>query len=431
MKKRLGALVSDRQGNFAIMTALTLPLLMGVAGAGLELTRALQVKSDIQNAADAATLAAATKFRETAGEMSDEELKTEVARFLSASEFAQELSDADQKILAPTLGENAPSDVEKKAAGVEIGTATSRFKTDKGTGFKVSTTINYQMPLNPMLEFIGAKSIKLSATSTSESSFNNGSPMSMYLVLDRSGSMSFKTDTIDKSRYYCQNYTAENWKYYPGLQSSIPCYVNKSTSLKTAVSFLVTTLNTSDPTYKAGSSPESTLVRTAAIAYNDASFSAQQMSWGTARANTYVQAIPQLPQGGTNANSALTTAYNALKSDNGKLETTAEGREHAAKGNAFYNRYIVLMTDGEMTGNSSTWNASIDEQVRATCAKAKKDDIKIFTIAFMAPDKGKTLLQACATSLDNYYAPENMEEIVAAFGDIAKKAAGNVSRLTN
>lgn len=431
MKKHLGALLGDRQGNFAIITALTLPLLVGVAGAGLEVTRALQVKSDLQNAADAATLAAATKFRESEGKKSDEELKIEVARFLSASEFAQELSDADKKILDPDLGANAVSDVEKKAAGVEIGTVASRFKTDKGTGFKVSTTINYQMPLNPMLSLIGAKAIRLSATSTSESSFNNGSPMSMYLVLDRSGSMSFKTDTIDKSRWSCQNYTADYWKYYPNLPATYPCYVNKSTSLKTAVSFLVTTLNTSDPSYKAGSSPESTLVRTAAIAYNDASFNAQQMSWGTTRANTYVQAIPQFPQGGTNANSALTTAYNALKSDNGKIETTAEGREHAAKGNAFYNRYIVLMTDGEMTGNSSNWNASIDGQVRATCTRAKADGINIFTIAFMAPDKGKSLLQACATSLDNYYAPENLEEIVAAFGDIAKKAAGNASRLTN
>lgn len=431
MKNSLGTLLGDRQGNFAIMTALTLPLLMGVAGAGLELTRALQVKSDMQNAADAATLAAATKFRESAGEKSDEELKTEVTRFLSASEFAQELNDVDKKILDPSLGANALSDIEKKLLGIEIGTVTSRFKTDKGTGFKVSTTINYQMSLNPMLGFIGAKSITLSATSTSESSFNNGAPMSMYLVLDRSGSMSFKTDTIDKSKSSCQNYTEDNWYFYPVLQSSSPCYVNKSTSLKTAVSFLVTTLNTSDPTYKAGSSPQSTLVRTAAIAYNDASYPAQPFDWGTSKANTYVQAIPQLPLGGTNANAALRTAYNALKSDNGKIETTAEGREHAAKGNAFYNRYIVLMTDGQMTGASSNWNASIDAQVRATCARAKADGINIFTIAFMAPDRGKTLLQTCATSLDNYYAPENMEEIVAAFGDIAKKAAGNVSRLTN
>lgn len=422
MKKRLGALVSDRQGNFAIMTALTLPLLMGVAGAGLELTRALQVKSDMQNAADAATLAAATKFRESAGEKSDEELKTEVTRFLSASEFAQELSDDDKKILDPTLAANALSDVEKKAAGVAIGTATSRFKTDKGTGFKVSTTINYQMPLNPMLEFIGAKSITLSATSTSQSSFNNGAPLSMYLVLDRSGSMAFKTDTVDKSKYSCSNYDAANWPN--PMRSTRPCYVDKITSLKTAVSFLVETLNTSDPTYKSNGNPASQLVRTSAIAYNDKASPTQGLDWGTKRSGSYVNALSAT--GGTDASGALSAAFEALKSSN-----PAEANAHKESGNESFQRIIVLMTDGEMTGNSANWSSFVDNAVRTTCARAKADDIKIYTVAFMAPDKGKSLLQACATSLDNYYAPENMEEIVAAFGDIAKKAAGNVSRLTN
>lgn len=89
------------------------------------------------------------------------------------------------------------------------------------------------------------------------------------------------------------------------------------------------------------------------------------------------------------------------------------------------------MTDGEMTGNSSSWSSSIDQTVRNTCDTAKKDGIKIFSVAFMAPDKGKSLLQHCASSLDNYYAPENMEQIVTAFGEIARKAAGSLATLTN
>jgi hypothetical protein len=202
--------------------------------------------------------------------------------------------------------------------------------------------------------------------------------------------------------------------------------VAKSTSLKTAVNYLVATLNTSDITYKASGSPESTFVRTGAIAYNDKSFAGQDIDWGTQKANAYVQAIPLVPEGGTNADAALITAFNALKSTN-----TKESDEHKKKGNLSFKRYIVLMTDGEMTGSSNSWNAAVDASVRATCAKAKADDIDIFTVAFMAPPKGKSLLQACATSADNYYAPENMEEIVAAFGDIARKASGNVSRLTN
>lgn len=410
MTKRMRALLSDRQGNFAMMTALTLPLLMGFAGAGLELTKALQVKSDLQNAADSGTLAAATKFRETEGKLSDDQLKAEVKLFLGSADFAKELNPAQKQ----ELDEN-------------VNSVASRFKTSKGDGFRIATTVSYKMPLNPLLSFIGAKTLTLSATSTSESSFNNGSPLSMYLVLDRSGSMSFKTDTIDKSKSSCQNFTVENWTSKPStVKASSPCYVAKSTSLKTAVNYLVATLNTSDITYKASGSPESTFVRTGAIAYNDKSFAGQDIDWGTQKANAYVQAIPLVPEGGTNADAALITAFNALKSTN-----TKESDEHKKKGNLSFKRYIVLMTDGEMTGSSNSWNAAVDASVRATCAKAKADDIDIFTVAFMAPPKGKSLLQACATSADNYYAPENMEEIVAAFGDIARKASGNVSRLTN
>ncbi|MBB3946135.1 Flp pilus assembly protein TadG/uncharacterized protein YegL [Rhizobium skierniewicense] len=405
MKTRMRALLGDRQGNFAMMTAITLPLLMGVAGAGLELTKAMQVKSDLQNAADGATLSAATMFRESEGDKSDDELKAQGNKFIAGQSFAQDLSE-----------------VEKKALDANISSVTKRTDTAKGTNFQISTTISYQMPLNPLLGLIWAKSMTLSATSTSESSVNNGAPLSMYLVLDRSGSMSFKTNTVDRSKYSCANYDELNWP--SPMSSSRPCYVNKMTSLKTAVSYLVDTLNKSDPTHRTNGSPESTLVRTGAIAYNDKSSMPQALNWGTRRSNTYIQALSAT--GGTDANAALTAAYDALKSSN-----PAEAKAQKDSGNKSFQRFIVLMTDGEMTGDSASWNPSVDAAVRATCVKAKADDIKIFTVAFMAPVRGKSLLQSCATSADNYYAPENMEEIVAAFGDIARKASGNISRLTN
>lgn len=405
MVKNMRALLADRQGNFAMMTAVALPLLMGVAGAGLEFTKAMQVKSDLQNSADAATLAAATKFRESEGKLSEEELKGGVASFLGGQSFAQSLTE-----------------LEKKALESNINSVAKRTETTKGTSFKISTTVSYQMPLNPLLGMIWAKTLTLSATSTSESSFNNGAPLSMYLVLDRSGSMSFKTNTVDKSKSSCANYDEDSWPY--PTESTKPCYVNKMTSLKTAVSYLVDTLNKSDPTYKAGGSPESGLVRTGAVAYNDKSSSPQALNWGTKKSNTYIQALSAT--GGTDANAALTAAYDALKSSN-----AAEAKAQKEGGNQSFQRFIVLMTDGEMTGDSSNWNPPVDAAVRSTCTKAKADNIKLFTVAFMAPVRGKALLQACATSIDNYYAPENMEEIVEAFGDIARKASGNISRLTN
>ncbi len=422
--RSIRAFLADRQGNFAMMTAITLPVLFGVAGAGVEMTRVMQIKSELQNAADAATLSVATDARISEGKKSDAEyaqaVKDHIKRHLDEIHQREEQTTATEQGEEQYVNDDGKDDLD-----VELDPVASRSETSKGTVFNISATMNYPIALNPLLGFIGAETMTVRISSTAQSTFNKGVPMSMYLVLDRSGSMSFRTDTLD-SKKSCQNYELSNWNRYPTLPNSSPCYVNKSTSLKTAVSFLVETLNKSDATYKASSSPQSTLVRTAAIAYNDVSFTAQAMDWGTSKANTYVQAIPQYPTGGTNANAALTTAFNALKATN-KTEAT----EHAKNKNTHFERYIVLMTDGEMTGSSSSWNATIDGQVRATCAAAKADGIKIFSIAFMAPDKGKSLLQTCATSLDNYYAPENMEQIVAAFGDIARKAASISSRLTN
>jgi hypothetical protein len=58
------------------------------------------------------------------------------------------------------------------------------------------------------------------------------------------------------------------------------------------------------------------------------------------------------------------------------------------------------MTDSEMTGNSPNWNSTIGKKVRTLCKQAKDDGIKVYTIAFLAPDNGKSLLSYCASGDD-------------------------------
>ena len=399
--------LADTGGNFGMMTAILLPVLLGVAGAGMELANVMHVKADLQNTADSAALAAATEARLKEGTLTDEQIK-EIAKAFISSQMEKNLTEEEKK----ELEKNSP---------VNIG------KTDdaRGKTYTIETTINYQIPLNPLLGFIGAKTLDVSVTGTAKSTVNKGAPISMYLVLDRSGSMSFKTDTLDAKKTSCQNYTSGNWISYPNLKSTSPCYVNKATSLKTAIGFLVATLNKADPTYTANGGSE--LVRTGASVYTHETYAAQPINWGTSGVVSYVdKQIPEFPTGGTDARSSLNAAYSALKKAN-----TAEATAHKDKKSESFERYIVLMTDGEMTGNSASWSSSIDQSVRSTCETAKKDGIKIFSVAFMAPDKGKSLLQYCASSVDNYYAPENMEQIVTAFGEIARKAAGSLATLTN
>ncbi|MDH0611929.1 MULTISPECIES: TadE/TadG family type IV pilus assembly protein [unclassified Agrobacterium] len=404
LKRRFFA---DTSGNFGMMTAILLPVLLGAAGAGMELANIMQVKADLQNTADSAALAAATEARLKEGAMTDEQIR-QIAKAFIAAQLVNNLTEDEKK----ALEENSPTNITT--------TENARGKT-----YTVETTINYRMKLNPFIGFLGAKTLDLAATGTAKSTVNKGAPISMYLVLDRSGSMSFKTDTINTAKKSCPNYTSSNWGRTEAQVTSSPCYVNKATSLKTAVGFLVATLNKADPTYTANGGSQ--LVRTGASVYTHETYPAQAITWGTNSIVTYVdKQIPEFPTGGTDARSSLNAAYNALKKAN-----TDEAKAHKSQDNVSFERYIVLMTDGEMTGNSAAWNSSIDQSVRTTCETAKKDGIKIFSVAFMAPDNGKSLLQYCASSLDNYYAPENMEQIVTAFGEIARKAAGSIATLTN
>ncbi|MDR6103317.1 Flp pilus assembly protein TadG [Agrobacterium larrymoorei] len=391
-------LLADKRGNFAILTALGLPLLFGAAGAGMEATRVMQVRNDMQTALDSATLAAATHARLDEGRKTDQEYADEVKKFVE--DYMKGKDDKDSE--------------EDKA---KIDVTASRNDNKKGTSFKIAGSVSRQVPLNPLIGFIGVDTVTISVSSTAESSFSKGAALSLYLVLDRSGSMSFITDTLDKSKKSCDNYTEKSW---PKVAFTTPCYVKKMASLQAAVSYLVDTLNKADPSYKEKAYPESELIRTGAVAYHSGSFPAQKIEWGTSAAKNYVDSIPPVPTGGTNAYPSLKIAFDALQSANPN-----ERSQHDSKGNKMFERYILLMTDGEMS------SSTIDGQVRSICSSIKADGIKIFTVAFMAPDKGKSLLKYCASSPDNYFEPDNMEEIVSAFGEIARKAASVPTRLTN
>ncbi len=318
LKRRFFA---DTSGKFGMMTAILLPVLLGAAGAGMELANIMQVKADLQNTADSAALAAATEARLKEGAMTDEQIRQIAKAFIA-------------------LEENSPTNITT--------TENARGKT-----YTVETTINYRMKLNPLIGFLGAKTLDLAATGTAKSTVNKGAPISMYLVLDRSGSMSFKTDTINTAKKSCPNYTSSNWGRTEAQVTSSPCYVNKATSLKTAVGFLVATLNKADPTYTANGGSQ--LVRTGASVYTHETYPAQAITWGTNSIVTYVdKQIPEFPTGGTDARSSLNAAYNALKKAN-----TDEAKAHKSQDNVSFERYIVLMTDGEMTGNSAAWNSSL------------------------------------------------------------------------
>lgn len=367
-------------GNFAIMTAICLPVLFGIGGAAIEVARAMQIKSDLQSVADASVLSATTKARIALGKLKDEELKKSAGDYIASSQFASELT---------------PEERDAFLQNIAIGTA--RTQTEKGEEFAVTAALSYNLQLNPLLRFIGQESLLISVESSAKSSFNNGAALSLYMLLDRSRSMSEKDDSG----------------------------VVKMAALKLAVRYLTDTLRDSDPSYSP-SGQASKLVRTGAISYNHNAFAEAAMAWGTKHSLDYANKLPAVPDGYTSAVNAMKAAIKALERKN-----TKEKLAHESAGNASFERYIVFMTDGEMTGSSADWSKSIDTQVRTLCETAKTDGIVIFSVAFAAPDNGQNLLKACASSTSHYYEPEKMTDLIAAFGDIARKASSKISALTH
>jgi len=406
----------DRSGNFGIMTAIMVPVLFGAAGFAIDITNAMQVKGNLQGIADAASLAGASA-------MSQQGYTKAQAEKLTKDYFIAQ-------IIASGLADATTTD-EKAAAETKLRASTNATATETANGSKSTYTVKlntlYALNLNPITGVIAGKTMNIGINATSTTGTDGDDErigMSMYLVLDRSGSMSFKTTTSKGENTKCVNYTDKNWgdSYIP---ESKPCYVRKIEALKTASTALFNALKKADTSVKTANAT-STLVRTGAISYTSAPQSASSMKWGTSAASDYVQAIPNYIEGGTDANAAFQTAFDALKTDN-----TTEASEHEKKENDKFNRFIVLMTDGEMTGAVGGWKSYLHEAVLKKCTKAKDDGITVFTVAFMAPDKGKELLRDCATSADYYYSPEDMSSLVAAFGEIADKAAKQTVRLTN
>ncbi|PKA41732.1 pilus assembly protein TadG [Rhizobium sullae] len=402
LRANIARILRDRSGNFAMMTAILMPVAIGAAGLAVDISNVALSQQQLQEASDAAALATASALADGKIDMA------------AASAFAKDF-----------LAGQMANYVGDTTALRNATTATATESTSgSATSYNVSVSSSYSMQLSGLAQVIGFKTTDIGAVSQTTSGHQESQgALSMYLVLDRSGSMSFITDQVKSYTTKCQNYTSDNWREYPNLQSAKPCYTRKIEALKAAATGLFSALNAAD------TSPNHDLIRMGAVSYTDEMQKPKTINWGTGDASSYVSALPALPTGGTDASKAMETAYNALKATTDGSDT--ETQAHKDRNHTSFTRYIVLMTDGEMTGKSSSWNSALDQDVRNACAEAKADGIQIFTVAFMAPQKGKDLLLDCASAPGNAYQPDNMAKLVADFGEIAAKATSSLTRLTN
>jgi len=387
-------LKNSRSGNFAMMTAIVLPVLVGGAGLAIDLGNIIISQRQLQEATDAAALAVSTAL---ADGKADETSGKALAKDFVGGQMANYV--------------NATS-----AAAIKNSTTTTITTTANGTAksFTVAVSSQATVTLTPLMSVFAGNTKTISASSnTASGSGSTKNGLSMEVVVDESGSMAQNTTTVKSTR--CTLSLLGTCLAYETI------YVTKIEALKQAAAALFDALDKSDSASK--------FVRTGVISYTNGIKGQSAVSWGTVESRKYVTNMTMSPTGGTDATAAVNTADTAIKKNS--YGTDTESVEQMKKGNANSDRVIILMTDGDMTGNSNLPKKALDQSVRNECATAKANGIVIYTVAFMAPDNGKSLLKYCASTTANYYEPETMDGLVAAFASIAQTATKSVSRLTN
>jgi Flp pilus assembly protein TadG len=393
-------LIHDRAGNFGILTAIALPVVAATAGVAVDVSNMAVSNSQLQAATDAAALATATALGNgTATTTNAQQL---AAQFVTG-QMSNYLASDTSAINSLKSGTTA--------------TVTKTTDSSGNVGYSVVVDASYSMQTNGMTRMLGFSSMNVGASSTSTSGAGASSetqknPLSMYLVLDRSGSMDEATDTVNADQptttytYSCGRSSCT------GTQTN---YYTKMQSLKIATSNLAAQLNKADP--------NSMYVRTGADSYNSVAQTPTAMAWGTSGVTKYVNNLTA--SGTTNSAPAFTAAVTALTKASTTPGLTNEQLQHKNKnGISNPSTYIVFMTDGD---NNVT---DADKNTKTQCDKARTAGIHVYTIAFMAPANGQALLKYCATTAADYFTPQNATDLFSAFSTIATQTSKQVTLLT-
>ncbi len=254
---KIADLLSNNEGNFAIMASLTLPVVIIGASLALDTTDALSMKTRMQNAADSAALATSTLLSQ------DENLSVEDAKAFAAT------------FLRGQMEEDLPSFSNMSVTPLITITP---VKDNGNTIWQVAVSLTGTKALSPMAHLMGRSDISVGVVGKSESASGviQGA-FSMALVLDRSGSMDWN---LDGQR--------------------------KIDVLKTAVGGLLDQFDTADPGHN--------YVRVGAASYNTYMTGSQKLSWKSKKTRDFVNALPA--DGGTDSTEAFNWAYTNLNSTN-------------------------------------------------------------------------------------------------------------------
>lgn len=81
---------------------------------------------------------------------------------------------------------------------------------------------------------------------------------------------------------------------------------------------------------------------------------------------------------------------------------------------------LVLMTDGAFNREyHGYYNGDSDDQARDLCENIRETGIIIYSVAFQAPEAGEDVLRDCASGAENFFDPQNGDELNDAYRSIA------------
>lgn len=391
----ISKLMADRRGNFAMVTALLLPVTIGAASVAIDISNATMSKRQLQDAADSAALA-------TASALADGKITTS-----GASAFAKDF-------LAGQMANFLSDTTALKNATVATATSSTA---GTATSYSVNVSSNYTLRMSGLAQAVGFKTTTIGASSQTASGYSEAQgSISMFLALDKSGSMDESTSTTYTETY---TYSCGTWRNPQTCTGTRTSYYKKIEALKIAVASLMTQIDSADPTH--------IYSRTGAVSYDIKTYDESKLDWGTSAATSYVEALSA--NGGTNSSGAMDVAYTSLTAKN-NAGNDKETMLHKDKTGQTPTKYIVFMTDGD--NNDDKWGGrSYDTTTKATCDTAKAKGLEIYTVAFMAPLNGQKLLNYCATDPSHYFKAESMADLLAAFKKIGAKATNQTTRLTN
>ena len=337
--EKLLRLIRDKSGNVAIIFSMTLVPIMFSIGISVDYSKISRIQSRLQETADTAAFHAIKGHVD--GDYDEDEI-IEVARQMVTSNYDIHPSDVDIQL-------NVQSD-----------------------------TLNVQLETDYSPAFLKAFHFdEVAIIAKSEVVYDVGKkPVSIFLVLDRSGSM--------------------GWTNNDGG--------SKMDSLQVAVNNMINELKSSDP--------EKKYIRMGAVAYSSSMWTPQSIKWDLDYANEYVQDM--YANGGTDSSDAVTKAYN-------KLKKPAELSEHFNRNSSIPDLVMIFMTDGDNNYSSD------DTLTINTCNNAKNYGVEIYTVAFQAPSNGQELLNNCATDSEHYFEPDNTDQLIAAFENIGIRVGEKIT----